>query len=92
MFCRLTYPSADHVVGQPLPIRICRGKPLLLGGKVLGLVSREAAVVFSDGSPFLEARYVRDDVMLGCGRHSSPSGNLTLSTMYRFCASLMPAE
>ena len=71
---------------------MCRGKPLLLGGKVLGLLSGEAAVVFSDGSPFLEARYVRDDVTLGSGRHISPSGNLTPSTISRFCASDIPAE
>jgi len=40
VFCGLPYPSADHVVGQPLPIRICRGKPLLLCGEVLGLLPR----------------------------------------------------
>lgn len=88
----LPYPSADNVVGNPLPILICSGKPLLLGGKVLGLVSRETAVVFCDGSPFLEGFDVRDDVPLGCGRHSSPSGNLTRSTISRFWALLIPAE
>ena len=67
-----------------------------LGCKVLGLIGWNAALMDVDGHSLLESFDIRDEgrVCYNGSAHELPSqsGNLILSTISRFCASLIPAE
>jgi len=96
LFGALPQPLPVGIDPEPRPLVGLITEALSLRGKVLGLVGWNATLMDVNGHSFFKGLNVRDKGWI-CYRvwaHDVPSqfGNLTPSTISRFCASDIPAE
>ena len=96
----LPHPFPVDIHLEPHTVTGLTAEALGLRGKVLGLIGWNAALMDVDGHSLLESFDIRDEGRICCGgsAHELPSHSLLRSeslmpsTIFRFCASLMPAE
>ena len=79
-----------------MPVVCGTSKALILSGKALCLIKCQPPIILCDGGPFLEGLDVRDEARVclkgAANDPPSQSGIHIPSMIFRFCASLIPAE